>query len=69
MSQTPGGFQAFAFFPSPADPRLAEGNCALAFSTGHLVQIDRLEMALMATLLYLTVLARSLVPPKHTPIV
>lgn len=47
----PGTFQAFAFLPGHTDPSLAENNWTPAFNTGHLVQTDRLETTLMATLL------------------
>lgn len=51
----PGAFQAFVFLPSHTDPTLADDNWAPAFNTEHLVQTDRLETVLMATLLWLTV--------------
>ena len=47
----PGTFQAFAFLPGHTDLSLAENNWTPAFNTGHLVQTDRLETILMATLL------------------
>lgn len=53
--QMPGAFQAFVFLPSHTDPTLADDNWAPAFNTEHLVQTDRLETVLMATLLWLTV--------------